>query len=135
MSDLIRLALALAEQGAVRRSRQAAARMVCVAAVALLAAGCAIAAVACGLAALWIYAVPQVGAAGAPLVVAGVLVVMCLAVLALMRYGLKPRQAPPPAGAAPAVLLAETTRLLKEHKGSVLVAAVLAGLVAGMSEK
>jgi hypothetical protein len=135
MSDLIKLALVLAEQGAVRHSRQAAGRMACVAAVALVAAGCAVAAVACVLAALWIYAVPQVGAAGAALIVAGVLVVMCLAMFALMRYGLKPRQAPPPAGVAPAVLLAETTRLLKEHKGAVLMAAVLAGLVAGMSEK
>jgi len=135
MRDLIRLALVLAEQGAVRHGRQAAARVGCVVAVALTAGGCALAAVACGLAALWIYAVPHVGAAVAPLIVAGVLLGLGLVVLAVMRYAVKPHQAQAPAGVAPTVLLAETTRLLKEHKGAVLIAAVLAGLVAGMSER
>ena len=134
MSVLLKLALALTEQAVVRHNRQAAGRMVCVVAVTLVAAGCGVAAVACGLAALWIYALPHVGAVGAPLVVAGVLVVMVLGMLAVMRYGLK-RRAPPAAGLTPALLQAEATRLLKEHKGSVLVAAVLAGLVAGMNKK
>jgi hypothetical protein len=101
----------------------------------LIAGGCAIAAVACGLAALWIYAVPRVGVVGAPLVVAGVLLVLGVAALLVMRYALKPRQAPPPASVAPTVLLTETTRLLKQHKGAVLIAAVLAGVVAGMTGK
>ena len=82
MSELLGLALALAEQGAVRRGRQAAAQMAYIAAAIMVAAGCAAAAVACGLAALWIYALPWVGAAGAPLIVAGVLLVLCVAVLA-----------------------------------------------------
>jgi hypothetical protein len=136
MRDLIRLALALAEQAAVRHCRQAAARVAWVAAVALVAGGCGIAAIACGLAALWIYAVPRVGPVGAPLVVAGTLLVLGLVVLVVMRYAMKPRRPPPsPVGVAPEVLLAETTRILKEHKGAVLIAAVLAGLVAGMNGK
>jgi hypothetical protein len=135
MSDLIRLAVALAESSAVSLARQATARTARVLAAAAAAAGCAIAAVACVLAALWIYALPHVGAIGAPLVVAGVLLVMCLAVLMLMRYRLKRRPAPPAAGAAPALLLAEATRLFKEHKGPVLMAALLAGLVAGRNGK
>ena len=51
MIELLGLALALAEQGAVRRGRQAAAQMAYIAAAIMVAAGCAAAAVACGLAA------------------------------------------------------------------------------------
>jgi hypothetical protein len=135
MRDLIRLAVALAEGGAVSLARQATARTACVVAAAAAAAGCAIAAVGCLLAALWIYALPHVGAVGAPLVVAGVLLAMCLAVLGLMRYPLKRRPAPAPAGDALAPLLAEATRLFKQHKGAVLTVALLAGLVAGRNGK
>jgi len=134
MSVLLRLALSAAGPAMAQRSGRAAERLACVAACALVAAGCGIAAVACGLAALWIYLLPHVGSVGAPLVIAGVLVVMGLGVLAVMRYGLK-RPAPPAARITPALLQADATRLFKEHKGSVLVAAVLAGLVAGMNDK
>jgi len=133
MSDLIRLAVALAEGSAVSLARQATARTACVLAAAAAAAGCAIAAVACVLAALWIYALPHVGAIGAPLIVAGVLLAMCLGVLMLMRYRLKRRPTPP--AATPALLLAEATRLFKENKGPVLMAALLAGLAAGRNGK
>ena len=135
MSDLIKFALALAEGAAVRHGRRAIARMACVAAVTVVAAGCAIAAVACVLTALWIYALPHVGTTGAPLVVAGVLLAMCLVMLALMRYALKPRQALSTVGVTPELLLAEATHLLKEHKGPVLMTALLAGLIAGGSEE
>jgi O-antigen/teichoic acid export membrane protein len=110
-------------------------RTACVVAAAAAAVGCAIAALGCLLAALWIYARPHVGAVGAPLVVAGVLLAIGLAVLGLMRHKLKRRPPPPPAGDALASLLAEATRLLKEHKGSVLTVALLAGFVAGRNGK
>jgi hypothetical protein len=134
MNDLIKLVLALAEGAAVRHVRQPIGRMACVAIVTLAAAGCAVSAVACGLAALWIYALPHVGAAGAPLVVAGVLLAMCLVMLMAMRYAGKPGP-PAPRDGTPELLLAEAARLLKEHKGPVLLAALLAGLAAGKREK
>jgi apolipoprotein N-acyltransferase len=131
MGDLIKLVLALAD-GAARRP--ASTCLVCAAVGGVMAAGCAIAALACALAALWIYALPHVGTAGAPLVVAGVLVTTCLVMLLVVRYGLAPRQ-PAPATAGPAVLLADAARLIQDHKGPVLMTALLAGLIAGRSEK
>lgn len=135
MSDLIRLAVALAEDRAVSLARRTTARTARVVLAAAAVAGCAVAAVGCLLAGLWIYVLPHVGAAGAPFVVAGVLLAMCLAVLGLMRYPLKRSPAPPPAGDALALLLADATRQLKEHKGAVLTAALLAGFVAGRNGK
>ena len=129
--DLIKLALLLAERTG---GREAAAHVTTIA-VATLACVCSgIAAVACALVALWLYVLPQVGPTGAPLVVAGVLFAVCLALLAFVRYGLKPRP-PPDLGVAPSVLIAETTRLINENKAVALLAALLAGLVAGRRDK
>ena len=140
VGDLLKLALALSEGAAVRHAGQATARMACVALVVLAASSFALAGVACALAALWIYTVPHVGPAGAPLIVAGVLLAISLAILAVLRYGFKPRQAPRPAVVTPdilrpEILLVEATRLLKQHKLPVLLAALLAGLAAGRGEK
>ncbi len=132
MSDLIKLVLSVAEASSRRPARTC---VVCAAVGTVAATLCAIAVVACGLAALWIYALPHTGAVGAPLVVGGVLVALCLAMLMLVRYGLAPRQAPKPAATAPALLLADMTRVVRGNKGPVLMAALLAGLVAGRGEK
>jgi hypothetical protein len=132
MDDLIKLALALAKAGA---TRPAARCVACAAIGSVAAGGCAIAALACALTALWIYALPYAGTVGAPLVVAGVLVVLCLCTLLLVRHWLAPRRAPPPAAAAPALLLADATRLMRDHKAPVLLTALLAGLIAGRGEK
>lgn len=131
MGDLIKLVLALAD-GSGRRP--ASTCVACAAVGGVAAAGCAIAALACALAALWIYALPRVGAAGAPLVVAGVLVTICLFMALVVRYGLAPRPAPS-AAAAPGLLLADAARLIQDHKGPVLMTALLAGLIAGRGEK
>ena len=136
MNQLIKVALMLIDGGVMRPRCQSTAKMACVAIAVISAAICAIAAVACALAALWIFALPHVGEVGAPIVVAGVLLALCLALLALICYGPKPRRTAASLGnAAPALLLAEATRLLKEHKGPVLIAALLAGLIAGKNEK
>ena len=91
------------------------------------------ASVGCTSAALWIWAEPRLGPVGAPLAVAGALLVLCLAVLIVMRHVLHPCRAPSPPNPAPApaLLLAEATRLFKDHKASVLLAALVAGLAAG----
>jgi hypothetical protein len=95
----------------------------------------ATASIGCALAALWIWEIPRLGAAGAPLLVAAILLVGGLATLAAMRLVMRPRPAPPPAFAAPELLLAEAMRLFRDRKGAVLLAAIIAGLMAGRSEK
>ena len=127
MSDLVKLVLALATSG---DGLQATVRRMI---VPVAAATCAVAAIACGLAALWISALPHVGAAGAATVVAGVFLAMCLALLALNHYGLRRRS--PPAEASASLLLAEAARLVQDHKGPMLMTALLAGLIAGRGEK
>jgi hypothetical protein len=89
----------------------------------------------CAAAALWIWCVPHLGQAGAALVVAGFLLALALVALALMRHLLHPRRAPRRADAAPEMLVAEAIQLFKEHKISVLMAAFVAGLEAGRSER
>lgn len=87
---------------------------------------------ACAAAAVWIFAQPSVGSLGAALVTAAVLLVACLtlAVTAWAVLCSKPRavaaQAPP---ISPDQLLAQGLQLFKEHKGAVLIAALLAGMV------
>lgn len=89
-----------------------------------------VAALGCGVAALWIYALPVVGPVAAPLVAAGALLVACLILMAIARGLLSRKRSASGSAAVPELILAEVTRLFKEHKGSVLLAAFIAGLVA-----
>lgn len=134
MSGLIRFVLVLAATAVGQQDRRAADRTLSAAALAVVATACAIAALACGLTALWICIQPFVGAAGAWAIVTGVLLATCLALLALSRYRLKPRP-PLPADADVPLLVAETTRLVRNHKISTLTDALIAGLIAGSSKK
>jgi hypothetical protein len=134
MNDLIRLALALATAGDKPRTCRATARFVGAAAACVAAGACAVAALACALAAIWIFARPHVGAAGAWAIVTGILLAKSLALLALSRYCLKPRPTPP-AGADVPLLVTEATRLVRDNKAPVLLAALLAGLIAGRGER
>jgi hypothetical protein len=88
----------------------------------------------CALAALWIRAIPYLGPAGAPLAVAGVLLAGSLAALGLMRHITRPRRATARSGASPELSLADAIGIFKDHKGTALLAAVIAGLVAGRSK-
>ncbi len=134
-SDLIKLVVLAAEAASGRQGRHETAHVAAMAVVAVAAAGCAVAAIACTLAALWIYAWPRVGAAGAALIVAGVLLAMSLGLLLVLRFGLAPRPPPPPHTDAASMLFAESVRLLKENKAPVLLAALLAGLLAGKTDR
>lgn len=133
MTDLFKLVLAMAEGGAMRRGRRAIGRAGLRAALGVAAFFCLIGALAFALAALWIYLAPQIGAAAAPLILAGILLLLCFALLAAIRLAHRPDRTSHPTDEASAMLLAEVTKLLKEHKGSVLAAALLAGLVAGQT--
>jgi hypothetical protein len=134
MNDLIEIVLALAAAGTARQGPRASVRVACVAVLAVAAAACAVAAITCGLTALWIYAQPHAGAAGASAIVAGVLLAMSLALLALSRQAMKPRLPPPAAAGAP-LLLTEATRLVQEHKAAALMAALLVGMIAAKRDK
>jgi Na+-driven multidrug efflux pump len=101
---------------------------------AIVAVGLAASAIGCALAALWIWEVPRLGPAGAPLAVAAALLAGCLAVLALMRYTARRRPPSPPA-IPPELLLADARQLFKHHKAAILLAVLIAGLIAGRNEK
>ncbi|HEX3498905.1 MAG TPA: hypothetical protein VHT04_06230 [Stellaceae bacterium] len=132
MGGLLRLAEGLLALGRFTSGLGAALRRGSIALVCLLiAALLSVAAMGCGVAALWIYLLPLLGPVGAPLVAAGALLVIALVLLLVARSVLdaRPRHAPgPPDGAAAA---ADLSRLVKEHKLEMLLAALTAGLVAG----
>ena len=79
---------------------------------------------------------PALGPVGAPLVVAASLSIVTL-VLATAGWLIVRRSRPrPDVAAAPEFLLSEATRLFSEHKGAVLLAALVAGMaVANGSRK
>jgi len=90
-----------------------------------------LAALGCAAAALWIFALPALGPVGAPLAVAAALVAATasLATVAwlLMRDSRQGLQGQP--------LLTEALRLFSEHKGAVLLAAVVAGMATADSSR
>jgi len=111
-------------------ARRAGIAIVCV----LVALALAVAAAGCAVAALWIYALPLLGPVGAPLGVAGALLLAALAVLLVARGALraKPASAPP---AGDVLIAAELLRLVRERKLEMLIAALTAGLVAGAGSR
>jgi hypothetical protein len=132
MGGLLRLAEALLALGRFTSGVGAALRRGSIALVCLLiAALLSVAAMGCAVAALWIYLLPLLGPVGAPLGAAGALIVIALVLLLVARsvVAARPSRARPAGeGAATA---ADLARLVKEHKIEMLVAALTAGLVAG----
>jgi len=137
LDGLFALALSWAQGGATRLGRRAIKQAVRVALTALIAAGCAATAIGCAIAALWIALLPYAGASGAPLAVAGVLIAACLCALAATRGAHQSRlpKSRLPAGAIPAELISQAVNQFKDHKGAALLAAILAGVIAGGNEK
>ena len=134
MDSLIKFAAwALIESGGAGSARAATIRMTTAALCASLAAVLALAAFGCGATALWILALPALGPIGAPLVVAAVLstvtLILATAGWLIVRHGRQRSDAAAP----PQLLLTEATRLFNEHKGAVLLAALVAGMAAANS--
>ena len=130
MDALLGPLVALARAG-MARGGAAAGRISMAALCGMLAGVAAMAAVGFSLSALWIVVLPRVGPAGAALVLAGVLAVLCVVLLALacviVRRG---RQEHRHEADAEASLLA-VAQLFREHKGAMVLAALVAGLGAG----
>lgn len=129
LADLARIALAVTRGGekpAAPRSRVTAI-VAGVVAVTAGFAGCV-----CLFVALWAWVRPLVGSVGAPLVVAGTLALLCLGAGLTLRRAMRPAPVAPSATGAG---LDELARLVVAHKGPVLLAALLAGLVASGTRK
>lgn len=131
MGSLIKLAAwALIESGRAGNARAATIQIAALALCVGLATILILAALGCAAAALWNFTLPSLGAVGAPLVVAASLSAMTLilatAAWLMMRYNRRR----PGAATAPQLLLSEAARLFNEHKGAVLLAAVVAGMAA-----
>jgi hypothetical protein len=137
MGSLIKLATwALIESGRAGGARAATVRMTAAALCAGLAAVLALAALGCTATALWVLALPTLGPVGAPLVVAACLSVMTLILAMAGWLIMRRKRLRPDIAVAPEFLLSEATRFFSEHKGAVLVAALVAGMaVANGSRK
>ena len=131
MGSLIKLAAwVLIEFARTGRVRVAAVRMTAAALCTGLAVVLMLAALGCLVTALWMFVLPSLGPVGAPLVVAATLsaatLVLAVAVWLIIRHGRRKQGA----ATEPQLLLSGATRLFNEHKGAVLLAAIVAGMAA-----
>ena len=106
--------------------------------VAIIVATCGLGVLGCLMAALWIAALPYVGPAGAPVVVAATLALVAVAAIAVLQRNAPlpaPVPAPAPAHNDLAQLLELATHMTRTDKVPMLLAALLAGAVAGARPK
>lgn len=89
----------------------------------------AMAAIGFGLTALWISALPYLGAAGTALIFAGILAILCGILSALVWINVRRR--PPRVETEVDASLLAAAQLFKDHKAAMLLAALVAGLSAG----
>jgi hypothetical protein len=137
MGSLIKLAVsALLATGGVNHLQATITRLVVVATCGALAAVMMLGAIGCLAAALWIYTLPSLGPVGAPLVVAAAFLILTLVLVAIAcrirRPGRRKAAAAPSAAAS---LTPEIARILRDHKGTVLLAAALAGMAAASGRR
>lgn len=139
MDQLLRVAMAAANLGALRdalraRSRQLAILVVC----ATLGLVFAVAAVLWLDVALWFYCLPRLGPSIASLIAAGALLLVALAALCAVLSMRSPRAAGLPTGPNPAAAgdaLGERTALMRRHIGTILAIAALAGAIIGSTPR
>ena len=84
----------------------------------------------CGGAALWIFVLPSLGPVGAPLAVGAILSVVAAAFAVAGWRIAHDRSRNSDTALPPREMLTEATRLFNEHKGAVLLAALVAGMAA-----
>lgn len=97
----------------------------------MVAALCAVAAIGCVLAALWLFAAPHLGAPLAALTTAAALILLGAAVLVWARRLLRV----PLPGLAPDVPLPDLAKEFSDNRGTLLLAALAAGLLAGNARR
>lgn len=132
LSSLVRVAFSAYVQSSItERIRASGGQLALAMLCAVVAIIGVLASIACAVSALWIFALPRLGPAGAPLVAAGVLLTFAIILLAIARRLSGRRQAIVSIGPDSTLIVAEATDLFKKHKGSVLLAALVAGLIVG----
>jgi hypothetical protein len=138
MDELLRLGLMfLTETRAMQRGGSTAGRVTTGALCTGMAVVAMTAGIACGVAALWIYLIPVIGAAGAALAAAGVFLITGGALMMIARNLFRPSSDEVVEQAEP--LADELMGILREgverNKGASLLAAVVAGLAAGSASR
>ena len=132
VSSLLGAAFSAYAQGSIgERIRISSGQLMLATLCAIVAAAAMVASIACVIGALWIFLLPRLGPVGAPLVIAGVLLTFAIILLAITRRLSRRRQAVVSAGPDPTLILGEATDLFRKHKGSMLLAALVAGLIVG----
>jgi hypothetical protein len=96
-----------------------------------LAAVAGMAAVGFSLTAIWVVAIPRVGPAGAALLLAGILAILCLFLATLAWAMVRGGRRKPKFEAGAESSLQAAVQMFNEHKGAMLMAALVAGLGAG----
>ena len=123
------VATVLSQFGVVERGRRVVWPALVIGATVVLGAACAAAALGCAVSALWLAMLGLVGPICTTLIAGAALLALAFALYALayrFMFGTKRRQrAAPPTGIASA----EISRFVAAHKGSLLLAAVVAGLL------
>ena len=131
MGGLVKLAAwLLSKVGGAGEVRAATIRMTIAALCAGLAALLMLVSLGCMATALWIFTLPSLGPAGAPLVVAATLSALALMSAAAVWLIMRRRRRGAVAATASPLLLSDATRLFNEHKVAILLAAVVAGMAA-----
>jgi hypothetical protein len=129
MSSLIKLlAWGLIESGRVGNARTATIRMTTAALCAGLAVVLMLGALGCAVTALWIFMLPSLGPVGSPLAVAVTLSIVAVIMAAIVWLAGRHDRSKSDLAMAPQILLSEATRFFSEHKGAVMLAALVAGM-------
>jgi hypothetical protein len=134
MSDFVTPILMSLAGSAVERGWRQGAQGVVIVSELVLAAIFGLGAVACLSAAIWLFLIPHAGVVGAPLIVAAILAVAAMVMMVLPRLTVGRRQQASQPVLDPA-MLAEVSKTLKDHKGSLLLMALFAGLVLGGTKR
>ena len=134
MNEILRLVLVAAQAAATAQPPPPRARPYLVAVGALTIAICLAIASGFILTALWVFLLPYLGPVWTPLALAGMLLLTAGAVVLVLRT--RPARAATPATAPVSIsqfapILAEAGQVFNDHKLTVLIAALLAGVVAG----
>jgi hypothetical protein len=133
---ILTIASAIAQRRAARVGRKAARKTMLVVAAGSLAMTSCLAGFGFLLWALWAYVRPFAGPAGAPLLLAGVCLVLALIFTLVISSALRqPKRVRHEAGEAEASLAIEAQNLISKQKMPILLTVALMGLVAGSQKR
>jgi hypothetical protein len=129
MRELLNLAATVIEASGATERRRGAARAMLVMIATTAVALCGVGTVICLLAALWVYEMPLLGDAGAPLVVAAVLAAATLVAAFILRAKTTPPPPDPP-GIGHLLMNGGLQALMRSNKLLVLLGAMIIGMAA-----